>query len=321
MNSEINSIMKVKEWAEKSGLKLYNYDGFTDIYNKLSKNAEVDLISSIKRRFSDAGELGCSRKAFVAGIFECTIGFPRIEDYEKMSDFIPEFVEYDIANNLRGICKILGNIKSNNEYRNVAVRLSQLVKIKAMARKKSIEVNKKDGVESKREISFIDDSKFSRKQKRIFNNYKAKTVEGLEEQLFDEIIKEVDSSLKKKKVKISDITLEKVNILDTIYLEAARNEESPNEIIYINLDNKNREKEPFYLQYNLIGKDEITKNQVFDLQTEKGKVLGANPIKQKEINKSLKIIDGSVKEEERKGYFSKLKGFVERIKDKGKEER
>lgn len=75
-NSEVNrnmvrdleTRMTVKEWAEKAGLKLYNYDGFMDIYSRLSENSSNDFETRMAERFRDAGELVCTRKAFESRI-------------------------------------------------------------------------------------------------------------------------------------------------------------------------------------------------------------------------------------------------------------
>lgn len=85
--------MTVKEWAEKSGLKLYNYDGFKGIYSKLSGNDAGILYEDLAIRFRDAGDLICTRRAFESRLMSCTIQLPEMSQYEEMADVIPEFVE------------------------------------------------------------------------------------------------------------------------------------------------------------------------------------------------------------------------------------
>ena len=86
-------MLTVKEWAAKSGLELHNYDGFLRTYAKLSGANTDNLLDYSTARFRDAGDIVCSREAFEAGLSECTITMPRMEELETISEVLPHYVE------------------------------------------------------------------------------------------------------------------------------------------------------------------------------------------------------------------------------------
>ena len=147
--------LKVKEWKEKSGLNLFNYDGFTNDYESLVQERNNSFSEHINNRFNSAGDLICSRKYFESKLYMCTIKMsPSKEDFVAMADVIPDFVEHLQDGFLMGellflkkkikeykkepIFKRIKKIGLDNETIESIHKLYEKILLKNVARKKSI---------------------------------------------------------------------------------------------------------------------------------------------------------------------------------------
>ena len=104
--------LKVKEWKEKAGISLYNYDGFVDDYDSITQNNNYSFSNNVISRFQSAGELICSRKYFESKLPMCTINISSYEEYEVMVKTIPNFVDFMVNGAL--ICDHIA-LKNNHK--------------------------------------------------------------------------------------------------------------------------------------------------------------------------------------------------------------
>ena len=329
--------MTVKEWAEKAGLELLNYDGFTDIYSKLSGNSSGNFYTNISRRVRDAGQLICTRKAFESRVMGCTIQFPQVSQYDKMADVIPEFVERLINTNIVILIDELRDIDYQEDGAREHIEdLLSCMKQKLNIREKSIKAN---GTAEEIEISELDEKEFDKLKMSIIKQYKG-TVENMEAKLSEKIIKRLEETLRKKNPRLSDVQLEEIKTVVTILNRTARQKTNPKieeEFMYVDIPNQY--KEPFVQTYNVIEGNGIRPGVAFDLATEDGRVKGTMPttpeidakIRQatgqegvsisnissaQDTDKSLQIIDSEVSVEDRRSLKTRIKEFVKKIADK-----
>ncbi len=351
----MEEMMTVKEWAEKSGLKLFNYDGFTYIYSKLSENYPKDFYEDTSVRFRDAGDLMCTRRGFQSGLSECTMAFPRVSEFDKMADVIPDFIESHI--NFM-ISSITSNLKNSNKPQEVlkadSERLLELLKHKEIAREKSIKINK---VDKETQISDINERDYSQDNFNLIKEHSG-TVEELEQELSKEAIQSLENILNQGNINVSELPLDKIAALTSLVYSSARKNytEKPIEEEFMYIDIPGKEKEPFEKEYRMIGPDGvITEGIAFDVPTENGgRVSGTikkptiniveseenieNNIESKEdienkdsiankerieniqtkedTNRAIQVIDSEVKPEERRGLIAKIKEFTKKILDK-----
>ena len=205
MEKGVEIILTVKEWAERAGLELYNYDGFTKIYSKLSGDDHDDFGTTQLKRFRDAGDLLCTRKAFESRLMECTMQLPNASQYEKMSDVIPGFVESNV--NLK-ISVIMGQLRHSmikgDRVREVLEELLNLIKQKEALKKKSIEM---DGTTEEAAISDLNTTWFNADEMKIIQEHEG-TVESLEAKLSDEVIENLEQMLQRKSIILSELPID-----------------------------------------------------------------------------------------------------------------
>lgn len=265
----------------------------------------------------------------------CTMEFPKMSQYEKMAEVIPEFVESHINLN---ISSILGNLRHSElrgeELRKELEDLLALMKYRATIREKSMEIN---GINKEAEISEVNKEWLKPAELSIINNHHG-TVEGLEAKLSAEITQSLEEMLQKENPELSEIPLDKLSVLTSILYSTARqkvdDKQIEEEFMYINtIDQK---KEPFIKTYNIIGDDEMRTGVVFDIETDDGNVRGAMPttpsmdanIKKatgaedretlsiEETDKAIQVIDSNVTPEERRGIIARIKEFARKFFDK-----
>ena len=128
----------VKEWAEITGLKLMNYDGYMDIYNKLSQAGTGDFYNDTVSRFREAGNLICTREGFESGLLGCSVEFPTIEELSRIADHIPRHAEFYIDLTLCN-STILNKEISTQERVNALKQILYKLEIKKNIRQKGIE--------------------------------------------------------------------------------------------------------------------------------------------------------------------------------------
>lgn len=323
----------VKGWAEKAGLKLDNYDGFVEIYEKLTKKISNTFYETVATRFRNAGELLCTRKAFETYVKGCTMHFPKLSQLEKMSDIIPNFAESSINGLISAdIGKLSHYSLSKDEIRTTVKDMLDLLKQKENARKKSIEIYGSEEID----IINLDLDNLNENQINIIKNYHG-TIEGLETQLFSEITQDLEKLLQKNNIKLPEILLDKLRTLTSLLYSTQRQKTNDNldGFMYVNIPGQDREQ--FIKPYYIMGTDEIRSGVAFDFNTVRGAMATTPDVDatiREHINSkapvlsadsvltSLETIDKQIKPEERKGLLSRLKEIVKSFfSTKGKKER
>lgn len=338
MDKDTKEMMTVREWAEKAGLKLHNYDGFLDIYSILSGKNSGEFHEHIVSRFRDAGELVCTRKAFIAGIYGCTIYFPDLENSDEMADVIPEFLEPYITWGLVDFTRQLRDSKPKGEQlKSELEKLLELIKNKIAVREKSIKLN--CNLEEV-EISELNKDYFNRSEMATIKKYNG-TVEGLETQLLDEIMQGLEESIQEKRPRMPKTTLNKISMVNKILGYTARQKENPEidkEFLY--MDNSEQDKEPFIMPFNIIDDERIQPMVSVEIEQEGVRMVGEMPstpeindyIKRatesnenertdsilsiEEADSAMEVIDNQVAPEERRSFLTKIKDFAKNILDK-----
>ena len=326
-------MLTVKEWAEKAGLKLFNYDGFVEMYERMSNNEKSDFETYVANRVRNAGDLLCSRRAFQAGLSRCTLRLPDLSQYEEMANVIPNFVESNL--NIDIIMSIMYSGSEEKEPRKKVERLLEIIRLKKVVREKSIEIN---GITEEIDIADIDKKTMGHENLAILKRYTG-TVESIEVKLIDEIISDLENLLQQGTINLSNIPNEKIKALASLFAISSRTKNSdPLENEYMYIDILGKEKEPYVQPYNVIEKDGIRSGVAFDLPSDNGRVRGAmrttpemdKKIKEKigmqtddvlfnqpndkdETARSLEVIDSQVKNEERRGFMKRFEDFVKHI--------
>lgn len=336
MENKTQEMMTVREWAEKAGLILYNYDGFRDIYLKLSGKKSEDFLSYTTVRFRDAGDLICTRRAFESRLMGCSMEIPKIDQYEQMADIIPDFIEKEISYRISFITGELRNLSLNKEDLKAEVEeLLTLIKLKIKVKEKSIKVN---GITKETQTSDLEGMDLSKGQIEAIKGYPG-TVESVEEMLSQEIIQSLENALDDGKVKKSKIPLAKIKAFNSILYSTERYKEgtgeTEEEFMYLNVPGQI--KSPFIKPYNIIGEDGIKSEVAFEGNGIKGTIRTTPTIDKKirdkigdkgitltvtETDEAIQKIDNMVTAEERKGLMARMKAFIgkvfKRIDEKGK---
>lgn len=293
-----DEMLSVKEWGKRAGLKLVNYDGFVREYEKLLGESDVDFSTNLANRMRNAGEMLCTRRAFQAGIYGCTIQFPTIDDYESMLEVIPDFVEDNITNSI----SIDGKFNKKQNPKSKVEMLLKAMKIKLKAREMRLEL-----ATMLENISFdeIEGRLLDSKELEQIKKY-GEDVVSAEIRLMREIIDELEKLLEKNIIVSRQIPNKKIELLLGLYYETSkvrRGEVKEEE--YMVIDIPGIPKEPFVQPYRIIGTEGITTGVAFDIQDEHGRVRGAmkttpemdqrirRKIKDKDI-KDEDIIDGEI---------------------------
>ena len=339
----MSEMLAVKEWAKRSGLKLKNYDGFVGIYEKLSGESTSDFSTHMVNRMRDAGEIFCTRRAFEAGLYGCTMEFPTIDDFETMLEVIPGFVEDDITRSISmsGVWNKGQDSKSEVEY------LLKAMKIKLKAREKRIELGE---MTEKVNLQDIEGRLLKPKEIKKIERY-GTTVEDAELNLLHEIIGDLENLLKQKTIKRSQLPNQKIEFVIGLYYDVfSKRKIGPSEEEYMYINIPGMPKEPFVQPYTMIGLDGAKAAVAFDIQTPSGKVRGSIRTssetdaklrgkqynqedyeditylnesaqealildEEEKINHSLEVIDSSVPKESRVNFMDKLENFVKKIRN------
>ena len=270
-----NEMLTVKEWAEKSGLKLYNYDGFLDIYNQLSPKDGSSFVDYTTIRFKAAGDLVCSRESFETHLSNCTMNIPRTEELEKISEVLPYFVEQFV--NLR-LGSTVGFSRHNmikpedveKELKGVLDLLAQ----KLSARAKSIALNPSETSS----ISSIKDDELKTKVTKMFHS-KADTVEKAELLLSQNIAKEIERIFRKHNIKMTKTLIDELSLLTDLFYESARVKrefEQSNHFMLVTTDKVKQD--DVVVPYHMIDGEGMHPGVVFDVNTDEAHISGAVPI-------------------------------------------
>lgn len=211
MKKDKEEMLTVKEWANRAGLKLYDYDGFIDIYEQLSGNSSSDFATNTMTRFRDAGDLVCTRQAFEERLFECTMTLPQKSEYLQMAEVIPNFVESNICITIASISGFLRHkmYKSETELKETLKELLDLLKLQAAVKEKNIQNN---SITEEVNISDLKTDYLSPEEVDIIKGYQG-TIESLEVKLSDESIQSIEALLEKESIDLSEIPLPQINAL------------------------------------------------------------------------------------------------------------
>ncbi len=283
--------LKVKEWKEKSGLDLFNYDGFTDDYESIVDDTSQFFVDRVKNRFYSAGELICSRKYFESKLYMCTIKISSEDDFVKMADVIPDFVEhmqngYIISEKVflkrklkeykeGNILSKINNNKLDEEVLKSIMGLIRAIRIKNIARKKSIEYALLNNDEV---IVKLEDADILSDQYKHLKKYKGIT----EEQAYLKLLYDLDSLVKKRdKAKLTDISFDMLDIYSILSSKRSKlvSGLSKEELGELYLVPFNVNEENFLKTFNIISSEGQKSAVVFDYKDdENNKVKGIMPI-------------------------------------------
>lgn len=176
----------VKEWAGLTGLKLYEYEGFVEMYFKLS---ETDT----SHKFRDAGDITCSKEAFQSCLCMCTMEHPRMDKLVELADILPIYAESEINNRIP-----YGEFAYPPKNKDIIVsdlkRTLELLKCKLAIRDK---VMSKDSEEAS--LEKVNNNRISYNKIDAYFN-KVKTVEQLETLLIKEITDDINKMLENGKL-------------------------------------------------------------------------------------------------------------------------
>lgn len=254
MSKVINEMKTVKEWASflSPYMQLHNYDGFVKMYKKLSGSNDEDFLEEQDFRFSNAGNLLCTRRGFVSGLWSCTITVPKLADYEKISDILPNYIESEI--NMRLALKE-GELKRGTKKltSKMIEEFLELLRLKTIAREKNI---KQSGSTEEKLLSKIDKSKFSKQSRTLISMFNLTkffkgTAEELEMYILNKITKYLKENSNKEYLDVDNNFLNNLNLLREIYYATIRYRSDipiEEEFMYVDVLDK---KEPFQQEYTI----------------------------------------------------------------------
>lgn len=254
MEQVYSKFKTVKEWEHLLSpyIKLHNYDGFVEIYEKLSGVNEKGFNASQELRFSSAGNLLCTRRGFVSGLLKCTLTFPKLTDYEEISNILPNYIESEI--NMKLALKE-GELKHGTKELTSKMinEFLELIRIKIIAREKNI---KQDGSTQEKLLSKIDMSRFSKQSQkmiRVFNltRFFKGTAEELEMHTLNKIMKYLKENSNKESLEVNNNFLNNISLLREIYYATTRYRGDipiEGEFMYVDILDK---KEPFQQEYTI----------------------------------------------------------------------
>lgn len=261
-------LLTVKDWAKLSKLKLLDYTGFIDVYQKLSYDDLGKIHDYAKVRFESAGDLICTRQAFENYIFNCAIVIPGLEELKQMVLVIPDFVESEIRTS---IASIIGSLKhlelSDEERKKEIIRLEGLLKLYIVAREKSIELN---GIKESQPLEGI-------KEFQEYKNYE--TVEILENEILTRLITNTSYMTSFNDYREDAIPYDDLKLLTDLARHSKRMQAMDNareQFIYLSTISK--QPQTFSKKYNLISSDGIQSNVVFKSDSLTSTVGGVLPI-------------------------------------------
>ena len=268
-------MLTVKEWAKKSGLTLDDYDGFLDVYEKLSGAKTDTILEHSEARFRDAGELVCSREAFETHVSGCSMKLPNMEEMDFISDVIPHFVEHYLNLKLAAFIGSVrhGMIAQEDIKKEFAAVLDAIAK-KLGASVKSMKMYKLEEVN----IALIPDDELKREVDRVLSN-RAQTVEEAEKMLSRDIAELIESARKEENITIPKTLINRLQLLTSLFYHSARSRKVyglSNDFMLVS--SPINKKEDLIVPYNIIDGEKIEPGVVFDIDGDEAHVQGTMPI-------------------------------------------
>lgn len=272
MEKEMHTI---KEWARMSGLELFNYDGYLDVYFKLTEKENNNLYDYSISRFRDAGEMMCTREGFESGLYMCTMMHPGLEKLVEIADVLPGYAESEI--NLR---IPWGSLMKNTNDREIIIKdlktTLELLKYKLIVREKNIN---KSGLNNT-ELDMLDVGNVTYSKFSTFISG-TKTVEEMEVKLINTITKDINRMLESGKLNRIDAVYRNVRTLSRILYCTKRMGVGKNiEEEFMFVDTPMKDNEPFVQTFNMYGSDGVQAGVVIDNQTDD--LSGVYPISEEE---------------------------------------
>ena len=192
----------LKEWNKLVGGLLVNYDGFLPIYEKLTGDIPKTNIDYLEQRLKSAGELLCTREAFISGIGHCTI-YAGVKD-EEFEQVIPEYEEGRSVYCLIEECEFItedyleGNNSEPERIERIKKMIEQIMRYRKISREtycmqdnNNIQkcLDEMEEVQEDEYVQFwVEEQKLpSEHFKDLIDEGKINTVEELEENLVSEI--------------------------------------------------------------------------------------------------------------------------------------
>lgn len=311
----MDEMLTVKQWAEKVGLKLNDYSGFLEMYKRLAQSQDKDWFSKVENRFTNAGDILCTRRAFADGITLCTMIPPKVEQWEAMLEFIPEFIESLISG---GIYYLVNFKMSKLTLREKAENLLRLVRLKIKAREKIKELNG-----PLEDIRVEEIGKIAEKIEKY-----GETVDAAEFSLLGDIADELELLLQKKRIREFQLPNKKIKLaveLNSAVKEKRKICPSPDEYMYIEIPGQ--PKKPFIQTYSFLTPGETRTGVALNipgslsgtLRTTKAindKInahMGAGRIEEDAARHYLEVIDNGVLRRDRRSFMSSLEELVKQI--------
>ena len=248
----------------------------------------------------------CSRRYFESKLERCTIAFPKEDDYERLIEYIPNYIEdniiisihnkinefkfsYDKQKQIKLSLKIKSllygkyNIPEKPEEK--IKDIIELLRLKEKAKEKSIDFA---GIKEELEnISLVNEDLLNSK-------YLKKYVGAKENDIVSELFSILECLLKKNsKIKYSDIPYDLFNVLTILYKKRVKitNENSKEpigELYYFDTDSKQNTN--FVRTFSEIDKDGLTHGVVFHFVDENNnEIKGTLPISEEKKD----VIDSS----------------------------
>ena len=299
MSQEI--YLTVKEWKEKVGIDLYNYDGFKDDYKKIVCKDSIPFSDEVIVRFNDAGNLICNRRYFESKLESCSMYFPEEKDYEKMIEFIPNYIESQIMISIYYI-----NHKLKSKYDKKRDR-NFLKKIPEFLNKKLYAIDEEDKKELQHLICLLELQKKAKEKsiyfaqiKDLLDNIILEKGDFLKSQKLDKYIGKTEneihtmlitilSNLLKKgnDVKFSDTPFDLLEALDILHKKRVRitNRQTKESIGELYCFRKNNDSNKFVRTFSEIDKNGFNHGVVFQFTDDNNnEIKGSLPISEERKN-------------------------------------
>lgn len=252
VSNEGKEMHTIKEWAEITGIKLKNYDGYMNIYEKLSQADTRDFYKNTASRFRDAGDLLCTIDGFESGLLGCTMIFPTAEELTRIADFMPKYAELNIDIMLNPAIQSMFEEMSAQERIDTLKQILHKLEIKKSIRQKSIDRYGEEQVP----LEQIDNKSVKYNKLMVF--FKGiKTVEELELYLFDSITKEINNMLNSHNFNKRNKVFKNLKLLFELSINAHRRNTKKSkkniEEQFIYVDSPYKKEEDFELEFNMYG--------------------------------------------------------------------
>lgn len=282
-------MLAVREWAKKAGLRLHNYDGFLEIYEKLSGAKTDTFITHSEARFRDAGNLVCSREAFETHLLDCTMDIPSLDELEKIASTLPHFAEREF-NTLLSM-----STREISEFKDDKIKLLESLKntLKLLAQKLSAR-SKANDIYGAYEISIesINDESTKQKIDSLFHG-RVRILEKAENILSYEIATEIERLINNPDMPVKESLLDKIDCLTSLFYKSARSRNVyslSDEFMLVT--SPLQKKDDLIVPYSMLSGEEAQSGVLFDMESKDVHLHGNIPISEEAKEKLEEEISG-----------------------------